>query len=140
MTSRDRFPELVATLRETALFASCSNLLSWDEQTYLPHKGAAHRAEQLALLAGLTHDRATSPGLGELLNELEAGATSPHDQESPRGAVIRELPPSTGRSSCHGDSSKSCRIPRRSRNTPGSMPANSRISRRFDPGWKKRSP
>ncbi|MFO1092838.1 MAG: carboxypeptidase M32 [Planctomycetaceae bacterium] len=88
--AQDGISELVSTLREDALFASCANLLSWDEQTYLPPAGAAHRAEQLALLAGLSHERATAPRLGELLQRLEAGGASAANGDSPLAAVIRE--------------------------------------------------
>jgi carboxypeptidase Taq len=85
---RDPYSELVALLRENALLASCSYLLGWDEQTYLPPQGAGHRAEQLALLAGMLHERATSPRLGELLGELQSAPSAIDD--SPRSSVIRE--------------------------------------------------
>jgi carboxypeptidase Taq len=75
----DRFSELVATLRENALFASCINLLNWDEQTYMPHQGAGHRAEQLALMAGLSHERATDSRLGDLIGELESQGLARED-------------------------------------------------------------
>src|SRR5262249_52541487 len=39
--------------------------------TYMPPKGAAHRAEQMALLAKLGHERLTSPRIGEWLAQLE---------------------------------------------------------------------
>jgi carboxypeptidase Taq len=83
------YSELVQALRETALLGSCGSLLGWDEQTYLPVNGAAHRAEQSALLAGLVHERATSPRIGELLEGL-SDARSLGGDESPRAAVVRE--------------------------------------------------
>lgn len=86
--SFDSYVQLVSLLRENSLLASCSHLLSWDEQTYLPPSGALHRAEQLALLAGLTHERATAPRLGELLDELQSELLDSAD--SPRASVIRE--------------------------------------------------
>ena len=61
------YQELLTLLREAAVLNSCASLLGWDEQTYLPQSGSAHRVEQLALLAGLTHERSTSPRIGELL-------------------------------------------------------------------------
>jgi carboxypeptidase Taq len=64
------YDELVSELKRTALLGSCASLLSWDEQTYMPTNGAEHRAEQLALLAGMVHERATAPRIGELLSEL----------------------------------------------------------------------
>lgn len=65
------YQELLSQLRGVAVLGSCASVLGWDEQTYLPPAGADHRAEQLAMLAGLTHERATSPRIGELLLELE---------------------------------------------------------------------
>src|SRR4051812_41535381 len=65
------YVELTRLLREAELLGSCGGVLSWEEQTYMPSKGASHRADQLGLLAGLAHDRKTSPRVGELLSELE---------------------------------------------------------------------
>ena len=78
---------LVGHLQETALLSSCAHLLGWDEQTYLPSQGAELRADQMALLAGLVHERAVSPRLGELLAELN---TVDLGQETPAAANVRE--------------------------------------------------
>ena len=69
---------------------SCSALLSWDEQTYLPQDGASHRSGQTALLAGLHHERATDPKIGELLEMLE-GSDWPVQVDSVPAINIREL-------------------------------------------------
>ena len=71
MRAQAAYEELIHLSRERALLASCVALLAWDEETYMPPGGAAHRAEQLAYLAGLEHDRATDPRLGERLAEVE---------------------------------------------------------------------
>ncbi|QDU78821.1 Thermostable carboxypeptidase 1 [Polystyrenella longa] len=65
------YDRMVELLREKAVLNSCGSLLGWDEQTYMPPAGGEHRANQLALLAGLTHERATTPELGGLLGELK---------------------------------------------------------------------
>lgn len=65
------YGELCRLLRESELLGSCASVLSWDEQTYMPPGGADHRAEQLSLIAGMTHERKVSPRIGELLGELE---------------------------------------------------------------------
>ena len=88
-STQDRYAELVAHLQQTALLGSCSSVLSWDEQTNLPPGGGEHRANQLALLAGMTHQRATSPRAGELLSELEASSDLA-DDDSGRAIVVRE--------------------------------------------------
>jgi carboxypeptidase Taq len=65
------YQELCGLLREAELLGTCGSVLGWDEQTYMPKGGAEHRANQLSLLAGLTHDRKVAPRIGELLSELE---------------------------------------------------------------------
>jgi carboxypeptidase Taq len=61
------YDELIGRAREQAMLASCSAVLGWDEQTYMPTGGVSHRGNQMALLAGLHHERATDPRVGELL-------------------------------------------------------------------------
>jgi carboxypeptidase Taq len=82
------YEQLVQHLRRTTLLRSCANVLSWDEQTYLPPKGGEFRAEQLALLAGLVHEQATSPQIGDWIAELESADLSGPD--APQAAVVRE--------------------------------------------------
>lgn len=65
------YESLIQELKEVALLTSCGELLGWDEQTNLPPKGAEHRANQLALLAGLSHERATSKKLGDMISKVE---------------------------------------------------------------------
>jgi hypothetical protein len=42
-------------------------LLSWDQQTMMPARGAAARAEQMATLTSVIHEKFTDPGIGHLL-------------------------------------------------------------------------
>jgi carboxypeptidase Taq len=65
--------------REYHHLAKSLALLQWDEETCLPPKGVEERAEQLALLQGIAHERFVSPGVGQCLAEL--GST----EENPRG-------------------------------------------------------
>ena len=83
------YSRLTQLLREAALLSSCSSVLSWDEQTYMPKKGSSHRADQLGLLAGMAHERATSPQIGELLSELEQ-AKDLGEANSDRVVNVRE--------------------------------------------------
>ncbi|HAN97482.1 MAG TPA: carboxypeptidase M32 [Planctomycetaceae bacterium] len=81
---------LVAHERQTSLLTSIVSILSWDERTGLPPRGAEWRAEQLAYLAGQVHQRRTSTELGDLLERLRESelAADPH---SDRGATIARL-------------------------------------------------
>ncbi len=90
MAGREAYDDLIRRSRERAVLASCSALLGWDEQTYMPTGGAENRGNQLALLAGLHHDRATDPQIGALLHEAE-GSALVADPDSPEAANVREL-------------------------------------------------
>lgn len=46
------------------------NLLSWDGMTYLPPAAAEERAEQIAFISRLGHERLISDELGKVLDEL----------------------------------------------------------------------
>ncbi len=83
------YTELIRRTRETSLLGSCASLLGWDERTYMPQKGSAHRAEQMALLARLTHEMHTAPEVGELLTEVESSPLV--SQDADRAANVREI-------------------------------------------------
>ena len=55
------YNELIRRARELAALGRAAAVLGWDEQTYMPRGGADHRGSQMALLAGLHHERATDP-------------------------------------------------------------------------------
>jgi carboxypeptidase Taq len=69
----------------------------------MPRGGANHRGEQLALLAGLAHDRATDPRIGELLSAIE-GSELVSDPDSAEAVNVREL---------RRDYDRETRLPRR---------------------------
>ncbi|MDE3000884.1 MAG: carboxypeptidase M32 [Gemmatimonadota bacterium] len=73
MSTQRAYEDLIGRWKELQLLESCGAVLGWDERTYMPRGGAAHRAEQHALLAGLAHERATATEVGELLSRIEEG-------------------------------------------------------------------
>ncbi len=89
MTPKKAYDELVARLRDVSLLGSCGSVLGWDERTYMPRGGSAHRADQLAMISGLTHEKFTDPRIGELLSILEESDLA-GDQDTPEAANIRE--------------------------------------------------
>ncbi|QOV89598.1 carboxypeptidase M32 [Humisphaera borealis] len=68
---RQAYLELVKELREIAVIGSIASVLSWDEQTYMPPGATDHRANQASLMARISHERFTSPRLGELIAAVE---------------------------------------------------------------------
>jgi carboxypeptidase Taq len=55
----------------------------------MPRGGAVHRGNQMALLAGIYHERATDPRVGELLSAVE-GSELTDDPESAAAVNLRE--------------------------------------------------
>lgn len=81
------YRKLVQRTREIALLASTGDVLAWDQETYMPAKALAYRAEQLAHLSGLAHRLFTARKTGDLIAACEQ-AGLPAD--SPEGANVRE--------------------------------------------------
>ncbi|HSB72677.1 MAG TPA: carboxypeptidase M32 [Candidatus Methylomirabilis sp.] len=86
----EAYAELIQRAKAVALLESCASLLHWDQQTYMPPKGSAHRAEQLALLAGMIHQQATAPEVGGLLATVE-GSQVVREPDAPAAVNVREL-------------------------------------------------
>ena len=66
------YQALLKRLRESATLESVAGLLRWDQETMMPPGAGTFRAEELALIGRLAHDRATAPSVGALLDECEA--------------------------------------------------------------------
>ncbi len=90
MTPQEAYTALLARVRQAAVLGSCASLLGWDERTYMPRKGSAHRGEQMALLARLTHEMTTAPVVGELLAAAE-GSDLVRDPASDAAVNVREV-------------------------------------------------
>jgi carboxypeptidase Taq len=76
VSKADAYPALVAHFRDLTVLQSCSAVLGWDQQTYMPRGGAGFRGEQLALLAKLCHERATDPRIEGWLTTAEVAPDS----------------------------------------------------------------
>lgn len=83
------YAEATKLLREAATITSIGALSSWDQETYMPSRGAPARAEQAALLATLSHERRTSKRLGELIMQCESDRTVQADENAK--ANVREM-------------------------------------------------
>ena len=90
LTANEAYGELVRRSREVALLGSCGAVLGWDQETYMPPGGVAHRGEQTALLAGLAHQKRTDPRIGELLDLADDPALTA-DPTSVPAVNLRQL-------------------------------------------------
>lgn len=84
------YTDLIALQRESGTLGSIGALVSWDQETYMPPAGAAARAEQSSLLAGIVHERDTSTKLGDLISQCETDSDL-NDESTPEGANLREM-------------------------------------------------
>lgn len=90
MRADQAYDELIRRMREETLLTTIEALLEWDEESYMPPGGVENRSEQLALLAGLLHERGTDPRLGELLAAVE-GSDVLADPDAPAAVNVRAL-------------------------------------------------
>jgi carboxypeptidase Taq len=84
------YADIVRRSKELGVLNSCAAVLGWDQQTYMPLKGAGLRGEQMAFLAALSHQKFTDPKVGELLAAVE-GSQLVKDADSPEAANVREI-------------------------------------------------
>lgn len=80
MTENNNYKEYKQLLQKAADINNAAALLGWDQEVYMPPKGAPFRGRQLATLATMAHELLTSKRLGELLNILK-DATDLNDIE-----------------------------------------------------------
>ena len=76
------FEELAAHLARLSHMRSVSALVAWDQETYMPPKGAPARAEQAALMASMMHELQTSPKTADLIAACEAEGRDAGSQEA----------------------------------------------------------
>lgn len=67
MTTNGSFHALRQRLAEITDLQRTSSLLFWDQRTKMPPGGAEARADALATVGRIAHERAVDPELGRLL-------------------------------------------------------------------------
>jgi len=67
----DALRELRERLAALSDLSAAGSLLGWDQQTMMPPRAAALRAEQLGTLGRIVHDRFCDDAIGRLLRDLE---------------------------------------------------------------------
>jgi carboxypeptidase Taq len=65
------YDTMIHVSREVNDLNRVSGLLSWDQETFMPRKGAATRGRQMAMLSGMAHERFTSREMGEAIRGAE---------------------------------------------------------------------
>ena len=71
-SSDELYNEYKQHMRKIADVKNALNVLQWDQETYLPSKGASFRAQQIATLSEMAHQLFTSEHFGNILQELNS--------------------------------------------------------------------
>ena len=78
----DQLAELRLRLGEVSDLRSALALLEWDQMVMMPPAGAAVRAERLATVERIAHERFSDERIGELVHELsDLEASLPYDSD-----------------------------------------------------------
>ena len=62
--------KLAKHFEEQQTLSQILELISWDQETYMPQKSIGNRSKQVGFISGLLHQKKTNPELKELLTEL----------------------------------------------------------------------
>jgi carboxypeptidase Taq len=83
---------LMNRLLEIRRIQSAASVLSWDQETYMPAGGGTARAEQIATLEGLAHEKLVSREVETLLTGWVDPATgqAPEGWDEPSRSLLRE--------------------------------------------------
>src|ERR1039458_5923011 len=71
----ENYEKYVSLMRKIMDVNSSIAVLSWDQEVYMPEKGASARAQQVSTLSGISHELFTSDELGNVLESLKNDAT-----------------------------------------------------------------
>jgi carboxypeptidase Taq len=88
---KEKYNQFLTYLQEINDLVHAQGLLGWDQQVNMPRGGAEARGNSLATLGKITHTKATSNQLGEMLTELEpyVKTLDPDSDEARMVKVVR---------------------------------------------------
>ena len=80
MDAQELYARYNSKMRRIADVRNAGALLQWDQETYLPSKGAAFRGQQISTLSELSHQLFSDVELGTILKELLEKGDLPEEQ------------------------------------------------------------
>ena len=86
----NNYEALLKKLVEIRNYSSALEVLAWDQETKMPLKGEALRADVMSQISGHTHNLATSTEMGKLLNKLGAQKKMSPDHKVVHRESLRE--------------------------------------------------
>ncbi len=91
MTTQQLYTTYTSLLQKAADLHSAAAVLEWDQETYMPPKGAEARGRQLATLASQAHDILTSEQLENTLKELSTRSDLDETQQANVRLSLKDL-------------------------------------------------
>jgi carboxypeptidase Taq len=79
-------PDLLEHMKKSAALGQVAGIISWDQETMMPEKGAAQRAEQTGVLAALLHQMNTDKRIPEWIEAINEDALCDEDKANIREA------------------------------------------------------
>ena len=73
------YAKLKEIFREVSLSSDITGILHWDMSTMMPYNSRSQRAEQLAYLSKLTHDKVSSNEVRDLIFEAKSEELNQND-------------------------------------------------------------
>jgi carboxypeptidase Taq len=86
--SQAKFDELRVRLAEISDLVKTSALLGWDQHVMMPSRGAGLRAEQMATVGRIAHQKFTSAEVGTMIDDLRGWAEG-HEYDSFEASLVR---------------------------------------------------
>ena len=80
-SSEELYAQYIDRMQKIADVKYSAAVLQWDQETYLPTKGADFRGRQLATLSEIAHEWFVEPALGQLLKDLHERNDLQADQQ-----------------------------------------------------------
>ncbi|MFW9923339.1 MAG: carboxypeptidase M32, partial [Candidatus Thorarchaeota archaeon] len=71
MSKIPQYEKLLALNKESILLGNLNGLAHWDFEVMMPKRGGQQRAEELALLSGILHEKITHPEIGSLIKDVK---------------------------------------------------------------------
>ncbi|MBA3602828.1 MAG: carboxypeptidase M32 [Parachlamydiaceae bacterium] len=88
----EEYQNLFNKSRNVSALSSISQLLDWDQETYMPSDGANARSEQQKVIAGVIHRERTSPEFKRALEgliDIESGTILVENLSEPQKAALK---------------------------------------------------
>ncbi|MDP6987804.1 MAG: carboxypeptidase M32 [Phycisphaerales bacterium] len=99
-TAHPTWKSLTDRVIEVSTLGSCAAVLHWDQETKMPPEGIEPRGKQLAVLARLAHEMATSEEVGDLLSACEQTSELTEDTASDTAVTLQRLRHDYDRATC----------------------------------------